>query len=275
MNRIFTFILFWSMCIAVYGQEDAAYLEIARAESQLKSMFDKLYGQEVPGSQLGLYHDIDSLFNAALQLPGAFDYTWSKLDQVGRLASDDGQVKVFSWLYRVNMNEYRYAAYIQVREKDETALFRLEPASANNIHANDFDQAIDQWDGKVYYELVTKEYRRKVLYTLLGMDFNNTRTSVKTIEVISIKRGTPVFRDDQFLVGGTVQDRIVLEYSSDLSATLRYNVALDMIVYDHLMPLHPIYHGNYQFYGPDGSYDGLKFTEGVWVLEEDVDARNP
>jgi len=97
---------------------------------------------------------------------------------------------------------------------------------------------------------------------------------VKTIEVISIQRGKPVFRDEQFLLGGTVEDRIVLEYAADLAATVRYNEALDMIVYDHLAPLHPLYHGNYQFYGPDGSYDGLKFTEGIWVLEEDVDARN-
>lgn len=274
MNRILTFTLLWCMCIAAYAQEDAAYLDMVRAEAQLKSMFDQLYEEEVPGSQLPLYNDIDSAFSAALQLPGSFEYKWSKLDQIGKLTSDDNQVKVFSWLYRVDMNDYRYTAFIQVKNKKETEVFRLEPATDDQIHASDFVQAIDRWDGKVYYELVTKEYRRKVFYTLLGADFNNTRTSVKTIEVMSIKRGKPMFRDDQFLVGGTVQDRIVLEYSADLSATVRYNKELDMIVYDHLVPLHPIYHGNFLFYGPDGSYDGLKFTEGIWVLEEDVDARN-
>jgi hypothetical protein len=262
------------MCLAVSGQDEASYLDLARAESQLQSMFSQLYGQDVPGSQLALYHSIDSVFSIALQLPGSYDYTWTKLDQIGKLVSDDGRIKVFSWLYRAGPDDFLYSAYIQVRDKSDPELFKLQPAAADNIHAKDFEQQIDHWDGKVYYDLVTREYKRKTFYTLLGADFNNTRTSVKTIEVITIQRGKPVFRDDQFLLGGTVEDRIVLEYSAELAATVRYNEALDMIVYDHLAPLHPLYHGNYQFYGPDGSYDGLRFTEGIWVLEEDVDARN-
>lgn len=274
MNRILTFLFLWGLCIAANGQDDTAYLDLVRAESDLKSMFNQLYSQDTPGSQLALFHEIDSVFQSALQLPGAFEYKWSKLDQIGKLSSDDGVIKVFSWLYMVSRNDYRYAAYVQVRDKKETALFRLEPASSDKVHAIDFDQSTDHWDGKVYYDLVTRQYKRKVFYTLIGADFNDVRTSVKTIEVMVIKRGKPVFSDDQFLLGSTVQDRVVLEYSADLSATVRYNKALDMIVYDHLVPLHPIYHGNYQFYGPDGSYDGLRFTEGTWVMEEDVDARN-
>ena len=65
-----------------------------------------------------------------------------------------------------------------------------------------------------------------------------------------------------------------LEFSAELAMTLRYNPELKQIVFDHLTPLHPLYTGYFQFYGPDGSYDGLKFIEGIWVFEEDVDARN-
>lgn len=274
MKRILSLILSWSMCAAASGQDETSYMDLVKAEAQLKSMFDQLYAQEIPGSQLALYHDIDSVFSNALQLAGSFDHTWSKLDQIGKLTSDDGRIKVFSWLYPVSLDDYRYTAYIQVMNNKDAELFKLEPATADNIHARDFEQEVGRWDGKVYYDLVTTEHKRKVLYTLIGVDFNNTSTSVKTIEVISIQRGKPVFRDEQFLVGGTVEDRIVLEYAADLAATVRYNEALDMIVYDHLVPLHPLYHDNYQFYGPDGSYDGLKFTEGIWVQEEDVDARN-
>jgi hypothetical protein len=48
---------------------------------------------------------------------------------------------------------------------------------------------------------------------------------------------------------------------------------LDMIAYDHLVPMNPIYQNQFEFYGPDGSFDGLRFTDGTWVLEEDIDAR--
>ncbi len=274
MKRIFTVMLIWALCVTLPGQDDAAYLEIIRAETQLKSMFDQLYNQDAAGPQLDLYHAIDSAFNAALQLPGSFDHTWSKLNQIGKLSSDDGHVKVFSWLYQVSRNDYRYSAFIQVSEKDEPEIFKLRPASGEHVHDNDFKQEIDHWDGKIYYDLVTKKYRRKVFYTLIGADLNNSSTSLKTIEVMTLQREKPVFLEDQFLIEGNMQDRVVLEYSADLAVSVRYNEAMDMIVYDHLVPLHPIYSGNYQFYGPDGSYDGLKFTKGVWVLEEDIDARN-
>ena len=72
----------------------------------------------------------------------------------------------------------------------------------------------------------------------------------------------------------TARDRIVFEYSSEVAMTLRYDENLGKIVFDHLAPLHPIYHEVYQFYGPDGSYDAFEFREGIWVKQEDVDARN-
>lgn len=274
MKRIFTVMLIWGLCVTAPGQDDAAYLEIIRAETHLKSMFDLLYSQDAVVPQMDLYHAIDSAFNAALQLPGSFNHTWSKLNQIGKLASEDGHVKVFSWLYQVSRNDYRYSAFIQVSEKGEPEIFKLRPASGEHVHDNDFEQEIDHWDGKIYYDLVTSKYRRKVFYTLIGADLHNSSTSLKTIEVMKLQRGTPVFLEDQFLIEGNMQDRVILEYSADLAASVRYNEAMDMIVYDHLAPLHPIYSGNYQFYGPDGSYDGLKFTKGIWVQEKDVDARN-
>jgi hypothetical protein len=30
----------------------------------------------------------------------------------------------------------------------------------------------------------------------------------------------------------------------------------------------------YQLYGPDLSYDGLKFEKGLWILQRDIDVRN-
>jgi hypothetical protein len=49
---------------------------------------------------------------------------------------------------------------------------------------------------------------------------------------------------------------------------------MNMIIFDHLSPSKPSYAGNYQYYGPDFSYDGLKFEQGIWELVENVDIRN-
>jgi hypothetical protein len=56
--------------------------------------------------------------------------------------------------------------------------------------------------------------------------------------------------------------------------TVRYDESIGMITFDHLAPLHPIYRNNYEFYGPDGSFDGFEFTDGVWIYQKDIDARN-
>jgi hypothetical protein len=273
--RLYTIALLLLVSQALFSQESEGYLEIVRAERELKTMFDKLYNVEVTGTNIALFHAIDSAFHEALQLPGSFNHRWQSLDMIGRLVSDDGQVKVFSWLYMASRNAYHYSAYIQLQDKrGEADVFRLTPGSAENIRSEEYPQSIDDWHGKVYYGLLTNGYKRKTFYTLLGADFKDTNTSIKTIEVFAVQRGKPVFRGDQFLAGGTVKDRIVLEYSADLTITLNFNERLGMIVFDHIVPLHPFYQGNYQFYGPDGSYDGYRFTEGIWVLEKDVDARN-
>jgi hypothetical protein len=58
-----------------------------------------------------------------------------------------------------------------------------------------------------------------------------------------------------------------------VAITLRYDPDLDLIAFDHLVPFHPVYHNNFEFYGPDGSFDGLEFSNGTWTLKEDIDAR--
>jgi len=56
--------------------------------------------------------------------------------------------------------------------------------------------------------------------------------------------------------------------------SLQWNEKMNMIIFDHLSPSKPSYTGNYQFYGPDFSYDGLEVVNGYWDLVEDIDIRN-
>lgn len=269
-------IIFLSLLIpAIYAQPETDYLEIVKTESQLNMLFKQLYDLDDLMDKDQVYLLIDSLFEHALEQVGSFEYGWSKLDMIGKLKSDDRKIKVFSWLYMKTRDDYRYTCYMQVPSgKGKSEVFRLKASSSVRMKSEDYKQTKDDWHAKIYYEIVTQKHKRKTLYTLLGADFNNSISSMKTAEVIAIQRGKPVFRGAQFLHGGTVKNRLVFEYSGELAMTLRYNSELKQIVFDHLAPLHPLYTGSYQFYGPDGSYDGLKFIEGIWVYEEDVDARN-
>ena len=55
---------------------------------------------------------------------------------------------------------------------------------------------------------------------------------------------------------------------------VEYNEKLKEIVADHLSPSRPSMQGQYQFYGPDFSYEGFSFQDGVWVQKSDIDVRN-
>ena len=259
----------------ILAQEENSYLGIVKAESQISLLFDQLYDFDDLMDKDQLYLIIDTMFQKALEHDGSFEYAWTKLDKIGKLKSDDGKVKVFSWLYMKTRDLYQYTCYIQIdKGKGKSEIFKLLPGTDARIKSEDYSQTIDDWHGKIYYRIITTKYKIKTLYTLLGADYNNTISTMKTAEVMAVQRGKPVFRGAQFLQGGTVKNRMVFEFSSEVSMSLRYNPDMDRIVFDHLVPLHPLYHGNYQFYGPDGSYDALKFVEGIWVYESDVDARN-
>ena len=260
---------------SAHSQEETDYLEIVKTESQLNLLFRQLYDLDDQIDKDKLFMLIDTLFEHALEQAGSFDYTWSKLDMIGKLKSDDGKIKVFSWMYMKNRDDYKYTCYMQTSKgKANSEIFKIDPSSAVRIKSEDYNQIIDDWHAKIYYQIITSRYKRNTFYTLLGADFNNSTSSIKTTEVLAIHRGKPVFRGARFFHAGTVKNRIVFEFSSELAMTLRYNPDLGQIVFDHLTPLHQLYSGSYQFYGPDGSYDALKFIEGIWVYEEDVDARN-
>ena len=55
---------------------------------------------------------------------------------------------------------------------------------------------------------------------------------------------------------------------------LNFDAKEKMIVMDHLAPEDSRFEGQYQFYGPDFSYDALKFKKGAWIFERDVFAKN-
>jgi hypothetical protein len=174
-----------------------------------------------------------------------------------------------------DQDNYRYFGFVQVAlKKGKFTLYALHDNGKSQRNVTKLDQSKDDWYGKLYYSIVTSSHKRKSYYTLLGMDFNNTRSTIKTIEVMGIQRNQPRFLKERFFDGRDKQDRMVLEYSSQVAISVRFDQSMKMITYDHLVPFHPIYENNFEFYGPDGSFDGLEFVDGTWILRTDIDARN-
>jgi hypothetical protein len=210
-----------------------------------------------------------------LMMEGAMDYPWNRLNMIGIKESEDEKVKIFTWHLVIDPDHYRYFGFIQLRMKrGRIKVFQLIDNEKKQRNLHKLEQSPQDWYGKLYYGIVTKRHKRKSYYTLLGMDFNTSRSVIKTVECMAIQRNKPQFTQEQFFDGRDRQDRLVLEYSSQVAISVRYDPGLEMITFDHLVPFHPIYDGNFEFYGPEGSFDGLEFVNGTWVYREDIDARN-
>jgi hypothetical protein len=274
MFRSWYFIILLQLSIPTFAQTPE-YIKLVKAEKDLKELFDNLYSDSLSAPD-SILSRIQKLMPAALSSEGAMEFPWSKLDNIGVITSEDGVIRIFTWHVRDDPENYRYFGYIQVAmKKERIRLVELMDNLKAQRNQRNVDQSPEDWYGKLYYKIVTRKYRRKTLYTLMGMDFNNSRSNIKTVEGLMIQRNQPEFVKDLFFNGRDKVDRVVLEYSAQVAMSLNYDQELDLISFDHLAPFHPIYNSNYEFYGPDGSYDGLEFSAGTWILVEDLDARNP
>ena len=57
--------------------------------------------------------------------------------------------------------------------------------------------------------------------------------------------------------------------------SLKYNPSRDQLIFNHLAPKdpNPTLEGQFQYYGPDGSFDALSMKKGKWTYEGDIDIR--
>lgn len=273
MTRAIATLILLHTVVSIHAQ-DTDYLELVKAESELEQLFGQLYADTISPPD-PLLSRIEEIMSTALATEGSMDFPWSRLNRIGIIPSEDGAIKIFTWHVMDNPDSYRYFGYLQVRlKRDRVRLFTLHDNGKAQRDVRRLNQSTEDWYGKLYYGIVTNRHRRKTYYTLLGMDFNNSRSTIKTVEAMLLQRQNPQFVRQLFFNGTDKQDRVVMEYSSQVAISVRFDPAMKMITFDHLVPFHPIYEGNYEFYGPDGSFDGLEFTAGNWNFREDIDARN-
>jgi hypothetical protein len=273
MTRALSFIIFFLVVVGLQAQQPE-YLTLVKSESHLKELFDQLYSDTL--SELEPVLDsIRTEIRAALSEPGSMDFPWNGLNRIGKVDSEDHRIRIFTWHVQDDPDHYRYYGFIQVAlRKEKVRLYELQDNGKAQRGIMKLDQSTDDWYGKLYYEILTHRYKRRTYYTLLGMDFNDSRSNIKSVEVITLQWNQPKFEQDMFFNGRDKVDRVVLEYTDQVSVSVRHDPDLKMITYDHLVPLHPVYSNNYEFYAPDGSFDGLEFSDGLWNLHRDIDARN-
>lgn len=234
--------------------------------------------------ELNETHEQDSIniriqqkLNTLLQSFESFQYPFDSLKHVGKIKSPDGTFRIIQWNipYKNGTNAYYGFIQIPIKKEHKCKVYLLKHISEPAEVIEKTTYTNENWPGALYYEIIPVKSNGKKYYTLLGFDFNSELITHKVIDILYFNNdGTAVFGAPLFKEKNQIKNRIVFQFSAQAKMMLRYDKKTKMIVYDHLSPAQSKYTGNYQFYGPDFSYDAFIFKDGLWNYKADVVLKN-
>ena len=85
-----------------------------------------------------------------------------------------------------------------------------------------------------------------------------------------IKFGLPIFKQNK----KESQKRVILEYDSKTSISVKYHSKEGKIVFNHLVPPNKDLEGLEEYYIPEGTFNAYQYKRGKWWLQQDIDIRN-
>jgi hypothetical protein len=270
---IFSFSLFASIAHAQnLTDKDLAYFK--KYEDSLKVMQKNIYTAKTDSAKFKnnakFYHLLDEVLLNTL----SFNYPFDSLTEIKRLTSPDKKFRYIGWDVPKQDGTYFYFGFIQAMhpKTKKYEVYELSDKSAAVKSPETYVGDNTKWFGMLYYTIIPCDG----YYTLLGWDGNDKLSLRKFIDVLSFKKdGTPLFGKTVFRMDKKIPSRIMFEYNAKLTMTLRYNPTSQSIVFDHLAPKEDFLDKQYQFYGPDLSYDAFIYRRGKWDFEEEVDVQNP
>ncbi|GAB4454071.1 MAG: hypothetical protein OHK0036_17430 [Bacteroidia bacterium] len=217
-----------------------------------------------------------------LQNSASFHYPFDSLkNDISILNDKEKTFRLITWNLPKNDGTHIYYGFIQrwhKKKKDDISEYQLwilnDVSSTIKNNPETYVGSSQKWFGMLYYHIIDcKNY-----YLLLAWDGNEKLVQRKFIDVLYFKSdGTPVFGKDVFKIPKKNPKRIMFQYSSEIVMPLRYEEKKNAIVFAHLSPESddPYLKDQFQFYGPDGSFDAFVKDRDKWKYVEDIDARNP
>jgi hypothetical protein len=222
-------------------------------------------------------------FSAALEAllleVDPFAQSLDSMKYVTQLSSDDNHLKIFNWNIPNDNEDGQFYCCIMVhktKKKGTYDVIKLIDISKTINNIENFVGSKDKWPGMLYFKIITHKIANETYYTMLGWDGHNAITKRKLIDVLSFKsNGEPVFGKAIFEdMANKNPKRISFEYSAQLTMNIKYYENKKMLVFDHLAPREVELEGQFQFYGPDMSYDAFKLKDGKWFFKADVSMKN-
>ncbi|HMQ46072.1 MAG TPA: hypothetical protein PKA00_01110 [Saprospiraceae bacterium] len=276
MTRTLVFML---LCLCLYHFATAQPDTNPFSETEqafLKEMEDTLgvlsyavIHDSVPEYRFGACRELITKLVKTLKTPNSFQYPFSRLQSVSIQYPQDSSFRIFTWQLYVNENEYRYYGAIQMNAP-ELELYPLLDRSFELKGKENTQLTPEEWYGVVYYNIVQTDGPEGRYYVLFGFDAYEFYRKRKVIDVLTFEKGQPRFGAPVFVEGGERKtNRIIREYSSEVSTRCNYDESLGLIIFDHFIVMDGPY-GEGPVNYPDGSYEAYELKNGLWAHIEKV-----
>ncbi|MFT3738887.1 MAG: hypothetical protein QM786_09020 [Breznakibacter sp.] len=242
-----------------------------------KALFEKMVASADNDEKLAINDEITKRLSVLWNDPTTFDDPLKCFNRLSVLISPDKKVKIFTWNTQLTDASHLFWGALCVRQNEnEVSVHPLIDKTDDIRLPERASLTPKKWYGAIYYDIVENTFNKQKFYTLIGFKGNTEFTKIKVIDVMTVTGNNDVKFNSAIVGKGTgYVPRAVFEYSLQANMMLKYDPNHQMIVMDNLTPASPQYKDIYMYYGPDFSYNGLKFEKGKWVLYPDIDLRNP
>lgn len=259
----------------------------AGIEDSLQNIAQRVFLSKKEKNKFEANKQFLAIWNEVLKDEKSMLYPFDSLkNDVSLLMAPDKKFRIITWNIIKEDQTHAFFGFIQVNnsktvkkglfKKETTAqydVFPLLDKSATVKTPENYVADPSKWFGMLYVDCIKSDDE---FYTLIAWDGNDKLTQRKFIDILYFKPdGTPMFGKDVFKFPGKFAKRVMFEYASEVAMSLKYNTNRKQIVFSHLAPngLDPTLEGQFQYYGPDGSFDALEMKKGKWVYEPAIDIR--
>lgn len=280
-------ILSLGICLNTFAQlsaDDFSYYK--SIEDSLKKIQARVFFSKKESNRFEANKQFLALWTSVLKDEKSLYYPFDSIKEISRLTSPDKKFRIITWDLLKEDETHVYFGFLQVNNSKTTkkGLFKKETVSEYNVFQlldrsatvktpENYVSGPDKWFGMLYYDVIKSSDE---FYTLIGWDGNDKLTQKKFVDVLYFKPdGTPQFGKDVFKYPGKFAKRLMFEYSSEVAMSLKYNKDRKQIIMSHLAPRDPdpTLETQYQYYGPDGSYDAMYMKKDKWIYEPAIDIR--
>lgn len=215
------------------------------------------------------------LLLTTLKRPNSLSLSFDSIPHLNVITSADGSVRIFSWGSPKGSGEYSYHSIVQRRMGDKKSplsdVYVMNDIKQNVLKPEEAILRYPDWYGCLYSDIIETQDMGKTYYTLLGLDFNNSVSHKKYIDVLTFNpQGIPSFGAPVFVDNAGIKSRIVFEYSARSVMHLKYHPEVKKIVFNWLYPVVPEKRHDKSYYVSDVTYDGYEFRLGKWMKVKNV-----